>query len=62
MSDQENIKIHCANCNSDFDKEDLQRSCANCFACTNCEIYICANCRSGIVVKPMKERVRKQKN
>ncbi|KOH44005.1 hypothetical protein NC99_32210 [Sunxiuqinia dokdonensis] len=32
----------------------MRRDCGNCFACTGCEIYICPNCRRGIVVKPVK--------
>ena len=38
-----------------YDKDDLQRDCGNCFACTGCEIYICPACRRAIVVKPLKQ-------
>ena len=57
MSENEEIKkVQCAECKSEFNKGDLQRSCSNCFACTSCEIYICPNCGAEIVVKPMKKK------
>lgn len=48
-------KIKCENCGSEFSKDDLQRSCSNCFACTSCEIYICYHCKHEIVVKPIQK-------
>jgi hypothetical protein len=59
MVDLNNI-IVCPDCGQSFDKEDLTRSCGNCFACIGCEIYNCPNCRASIVVKPMKERIVKK--
>lgn len=59
MTESGTEKVACLHCGNSYDKEDLQRSCANCFACTGCEIYICPNCRFEIVVKPMKERQKR---
>lgn len=53
MSDE---MVKCNNCGETYNKEDLKRSCANCFACVSCEIYICNNCKEEIVVRPMKKR------
>lgn len=47
--------LTCKNCGESFEKGSLQRDCANCFACTGCEIYVCPNCRHEIVVKPIKK-------
>lgn len=47
--------VTCLSCNNQYAKDDLQRSCGNCFACTGCEIYICPNCRRQIVIKPVKK-------
>jgi hypothetical protein len=53
--------ITCKWCGSCFSKDDLQRSCSNCFACMGCEMYICAVCRSEIVVKEMQKKQNKDK-
>lgn len=50
-------KVVCPECGSKFDKDDLKRSCGNCFACVSCEIYICYNCKAEIVVKPMLKKL-----
>lgn len=47
--------VSCEHCGISYDKDDLQRDCGNCFACTGCEIYICPECRKAIVVKPIKK-------
>ncbi len=47
--------IICPNCGTQFMKDELERDCSNCFACTGCECYICSNCRHEIVVKPAKK-------
>lgn len=47
--------LNCPNCKNQYAKDELQRDCGNCFACTGCEIYICPNCRREIVVKPIKK-------
>jgi hypothetical protein len=47
--------IACQACGARFKKDDLQRSCGNCFACTGCEIYVCAVCKAEIVVRPMRQ-------
>ncbi len=57
MSETKEIKkLQCSECGSTFNKDDLKRTCSNCFACTSCEIYICPNCDAEIVVKPMKKK------
>jgi hypothetical protein len=48
--------VICSNCGSQFSKDDLQRSCGNCFACLSCEIYICPNCGVEIVIRPMRKK------
>ena len=50
-------KIKCEHCGCVYDKDDLKRSCSNCFACLSCEIYICPNCGQEIVVKPMTKKL-----
>lgn len=50
------IKVNCNHCSNSYIKDDLKRSCSNCFACLSCEIYICPNCKNEIVVKAMKKR------
>jgi len=56
----DNEQLICPNCGTQYLKEELQRDCGNCFACTGCEIYICPNCRREIVVKPMKKPTTKK--
>lgn len=51
-----NDHVSCKNCGASFHKEDLQRSCGNCFACFSCEIYVCPVCEHEIVVRPMKKK------
>lgn len=48
--------VTCPSCGNSYKKEELKRSCGNCFACVSCEIYICYHCKEEIVVKPMKKR------
>lgn len=50
--------VTCGSCLSQFVKNELARSCGNCFCCTGCEVYICANCKSEIVVKPVGKPIR----
>nr|WP_321454086.1 hypothetical protein [uncultured Carboxylicivirga sp.] len=45
--------IICPHCQSQYDKDDLDRICSNCFCCTGCEIYQCPNCNKEIVVIPI---------
>lgn len=47
--------IICKNCGTQYQKDELDRDCGNCFACTGCEIYICPSCRHEIVVKPVQK-------
>lgn len=44
--------ILCHNCGLSFERDDLYRSCANCFACLGCKIYICPHCGTEIIFKP----------
>lgn len=55
-------QVTCEHCGCFFSKDDLKRSCANCFACMLCEIYICPNCKEEIVVIPMKKIEKKRSN
>lgn len=55
----EELIVICKECGEKFKKDDLQRSCSNCYVCSNCEIYICPECRSEIVIK---EAHKKKKN
>lgn len=48
--------VVCKHCGNHFDKDDLQRSCGNCFACLSCEIYVCPICAAEIVVRPMRRK------
>jgi len=48
----------CEACEFRFTKEDAQRSCSNCFACTGCEIYLCPNCGKEVVIKPIKPMLK----
>jgi len=45
--------IDCDHCYGTLKKDSLRRSCANCFLCTGCEIYICSKCGEEIIVEPM---------
>lgn len=60
MNEEEQNKadhlVQCEHCGMVYDKEDLRRSCSNCFACVSCEIYLCPGCKNEIVVKPMKKK------
>jgi hypothetical protein len=51
----EELMVYCRECGETFTKDDLQRSCSNCFVCTSCEIYICPVCRFEIVVKEVQK-------
>lgn len=51
--------IRCIHCGFTGNKEFLERSCGNCFACMGCEIYICPQCQEEIVVRPFREERRK---
>lgn len=53
---KEDEMVTCKTCGQSFKKEDLKRSCGNCFACFSCEIYICYNCEAEIVVVPMQKK------
>ena len=44
--------ILCHNCGFSLERDDLFRSCGNCFACLGCEIYICPECGIELVVRP----------
>ena len=44
----------CHNCAASFPREMDYCSCSNCFACTGCEIYLCPECSTEIIVKPRK--------
>ncbi len=48
--------VECKICGNKFKKEDLMKSCSNCFACTGCEAYICPVCDNEIVVVPIKRK------
>ncbi len=50
--------ITCTYCGKSWDKNQLGRSCSNCFACTGCEAYVCPECRYEIVVSPPKPMKR----
>lgn len=52
-------QVKCEHCGNSYMKDDLKRSCANCFACMLCEIYICPNCKEEIVVIPIKKLEKK---
>ena len=45
----------CPHCGTSFDRDLYNRNCSNCFACTGCEIYICPECASEVIVKPKKD-------
>lgn len=50
-------KVKCEHCSFTYFKDELKRSCSNCFACLLCEIYICPNCKEELIVIPMKKRM-----
>jgi hypothetical protein len=52
-SNNNSEKVTCVECRMSFPKDDLERSCSNCFACTLCEKYICAGCKNEIIIKPV---------
>jgi len=54
----EELKVICTECGKKFDKDDLQRSCSNCYVCSSCEIYICTGCRSEIVVTEAQKKFK----
>lgn len=56
--EEQDQNITCAHCGKTWSKELLAKSCSNCFACTGCEAYICADCRYEIVVVPPKPMKR----
>jgi hypothetical protein len=56
--DDKNTSITCTHCGNTWDKQQLPKSCSNCFACTGCEVYICPECRYEIVVVPVKPMKR----
>jgi hypothetical protein len=47
--------VFCLKCGSSFTKEESEKVCSNCFACTGCEIFLCPVCGEEIVVKPIGE-------
>ena len=42
----------CHECGTSFERDLVYRACSNCFACTACEIYICPECATEIIVNP----------
>ncbi|MFN8254725.1 MAG: hypothetical protein U0W24_03495 [Bacteroidales bacterium] len=57
MQPEEENMVLCKECNHSFDKEKARQKCANCFACTGCEIYYCPYCENLVEIrlpKPMK--------
>jgi predicted Zn-ribbon and HTH transcriptional regulator len=56
------VIISCNYCGYSFQKDDLVRSCSNCFACTGCETYICPKCENEVVVKPIGTPRKRFKN
>ncbi len=47
-------KIVCENCSKKHLIKSLRRSCANCFLCAGCEIYLCPDCSKEIIITPMR--------
>jgi hypothetical protein len=47
--------VKCENCKQAFEKENLERTCVNCFVCSGCEVYICPECGESIEVIPIKK-------
>lgn len=47
--------ILCHQCGTSMDRDMFNRMCSNCFACRGCEIYICPECATEIVVKAKKD-------
>jgi len=45
----------CHQCGTSLDRDFFNRLCSNCFACTGCEIYLCPECGTEILVKPKKQ-------
>lgn len=45
--------VKCINCGCEYNKEELERMCSNCFCCTGCEIYSCPKCNDDIVIRPI---------
>jgi len=61
--EEANSVVTCPTCGKTWDKNELSKSCSNCFACTGCEAYICLECRYEIVItppKPMKQTKREE--
>jgi len=54
----EESKVSCKECGKSFSKDDLSRSCSNCFVCASCEIYICPGCRAEIVVREAQKKLK----
>lgn len=52
------ILVTCKYCKKTNNKNELQRHCCNCFCCTGCEIYICANCGRLIEIIPIEEALK----
>jgi len=50
--------FECTDCGFRFSNLDVQRICSNCFACTGCEVYMCPECGSEVVITPMKKMKR----
>jgi len=48
-------RVVCESCLRKYQKDNLKRSCGNCFACTGCEIYLCPNCQKEIVITPVQK-------
>ena len=53
---RKNLKIYtCLECKKDFTRDDAEKVCSNCFACTGCEMYICPHCGHENIFKEMKK-------
>jgi len=52
--------IVCDKCGFRFNREETDKHCSNCFACTGCEIYYCPVCDFEIIITPI-QSARKSK-
>jgi hypothetical protein len=52
--------VLCRNCGAGYAKDDLEKQCSNCFACTGCEQYQCPSCKMEIVIRPIGQPRRRQ--
>ncbi|MFZ5942130.1 MAG: hypothetical protein ACOYXB_16305 [Bacteroidota bacterium] len=47
----EDKQVECPVCRSVWNTADLEKSCGNCFACTGCEMWVCAGCSNQIIIR-----------